>query len=67
MTWLKRHERKLWWAFLIVCMVIGLARDPQPCVRQTPWWAWVVPFVVFGAFFYFQLWQIRKLREEKER
>lgn len=64
MTWLKRHERKLWWGFLVVSMAIGLARNPN-CADDVPWWGIALPIAVFVVLFYFQLWQIRKLRERQ--
>lgn len=62
MTWLKTHERKLWWAFLGVCLPIGFLRDPQ-CAGDVPWWAIVVPLATMAAIFGLQLWHLRRLRE----
>jgi hypothetical protein len=49
LDWPKRHERALWWAVLLISIVVGYIRNPG--CSAVPWWAYVLPLVIF-LFFY---------------
>lgn len=64
--WIKRNERKLWWAFLAVTIVIGILRDPKS-YDDTPLWTYVVPIVIVVVFMVWTLYEMRKMRKRHER
>lgn len=59
-AWARRHERKLWWAFLAASIIGGFARNPG-CASATPWWAWVAPLVLFVLMWAWLAWSHRRL------
>lgn len=64
-TWIRAHDRALWWAVLIAAIAIGTIRQPRCAADATPWWVYAWTGVFMLGLSAVTLWTLLPLRRAR--